>query len=314
MGGQVEAEIVADTIHGELPPGHDLARVGRLSIPVPDRFELRRVALSHGWSGLDPTAYDATRNILHRTLSLPDAGPLTVAVSQPGGPGSKLALSWGRTKGTSPDRAVARKQIVHMLALDADLAPLHEVAPAWIRAVDGGRLLRSPTVWEDLAKTLATTNCSWAATRGMVRRLVATLGAEGPDGERAFPIPAAVVDAGEDHMRDVIRAGYRARSFVELAAFCDGTEQRWLAGSGLDDETVMKEMLALRGFGRYAVEGMLGLLGRPRGFAVDSWIRAVLGKDEKTIAEEYAKYGVWSGSVLWLDVTRHWFEPAPDTP
>jgi N-glycosylase/DNA lyase len=201
-----------------------------------------------------------------------------------------------------------------MLALDADLAPLHKVAPTWIRDVDGGRLLRSPTVWEDLAKTLATTNCSWAATRGMVRRLVATLGAQGPSGERAFPTPAAVAAAGEDHLRDVIRAGYRARSFIELAEFCDGSEQRWLAGSRLDDETVMTQMLALRGFGRYAVEGMLGLLGRPRGFAVDSWIRAVLGKDEKTIAREYAKYGVWAGSVLWLDVTRHWFDSRSDPP
>jgi hypothetical protein len=38
-----------------------------------------------------------------------------------------------------------------------------------------GRLLVSPTVWEDLAKTLLTTNTTWGATVQMCRRLL-TLG------------------------------------------------------------------------------------------------------------------------------------------
>ena len=34
-------------------------------------------------------------------------------------------------------------------------------------------MLVSPTVWEDLAKTLLTTNTTWAMTKSMVARLAA---------------------------------------------------------------------------------------------------------------------------------------------
>jgi N-glycosylase/DNA lyase len=81
----------------------------------------------------------------------------------------------------------------------------------------------------------------------------------------------------------------------------------------VDDTTVLAEIRQVRGFGPYASEGMLGLLGRPRGFAVDSWVRAKLGKTEKELRVEYARYGEWAGTVLWLDLTRSWFTP-PKTP
>ena len=37
-------------------------------------------------------------------------------------------------------------------------------------------MLRAPALFEDAVKMLLTTNCSWAATRGMVVRLVALAG------------------------------------------------------------------------------------------------------------------------------------------
>ncbi|HVT20933.1 MAG TPA: hypothetical protein VHE57_06065 [Mycobacteriales bacterium] len=310
MGQEAEEDLLARGIIGELPPGSELPRTGRLSIPVPSGLQLDRVVRSHGWCGLAPGAYDEPRRIFHRTLALPDAGPLTVRITQPDGPGTALVVSWGRVAGTRADRAAVRAQVAHMLALDTDLTALHRVAPKWVRDVDGGRLLRSPTVWEDLARMLATTNCSWRLTQLMVARLVATLGAEGPAGERAFPTPAAVVAAGEAHLRDVVRAGYRSRSFIELARFCTGVEERWLYGpaDGEPDHAVVEEEIrALRGFGPYAAEGMLGLLGRPRGFAVDSWVRAKLGRSEPELREEYARFGEWAGTMLWLDLTRSWF-------
>ncbi|MEZ4614458.1 MAG: hypothetical protein R2867_02935 [Caldilineaceae bacterium] len=43
-----------------------------------------------------------------------------------------------------------------------------------------GRLLRSPTLWEDVVKTIATTNVTWRNTVSMIHRLVDTLGAPFP--------------------------------------------------------------------------------------------------------------------------------------
>lgn len=290
---------------------------------LPTVFSLRRTAMSHGWCALAPTAYDATRDVLHRTLELPDAGPLTVSVRQT--PGGRLEASWGRMHGSCDDRIAIRAALRRMLTLDDDLTDLYAACAAdptlsWIGERGVGRLLRSPTVFEDLAKTLATTNCSWALTKSMCRRLVDTLGAVGPTGERAFPTPAVIAAAGEQHLRTEIRAGYRARAFVELAERVESGEldvEAWLASAPdpLPDEEVMRALLSLRGFGPYAAQGMLGLLGRPRGLALDSWVRAklprLLGVPSMTdadIATRYSAYGRWGGSVLWLELTRDWFD------
>ena len=82
----------------------------------------------------------------------------------------------------------------------------------------------------------------------------------------------------------------------------------------MPDAEVLRELLALRGFGPYAAEGMLGLLGWPRGLAIDSWVRAklprLLGAESLTdaeIAARYAPLGRWAGTGLWLELTRDWF-------
>lgn len=323
MGAEAEAALREPGVQGEVPPGADLPRAARMSLgPVPPGFDLARVVMSHGWCQLAPTAFDEPRRVLHRTLALPDAGPLTVSVRERAG---RLEASWGRVKGSCDDRVAIKAQLRRMLSLDTDLTDLYAACAnvpslRWVPASGLGRLLRSPTVFEDLAKTLATTNCSWALTKLMCRRLVDSLGAQGPEGERAFPAPAAMVAAGEAHFADVVRAGYRARAFVELAARYESLGvERWEDPAVGDDE-VLREVKALRGFGPYAAEGMLGLLGRPKGLAIDSWVRAklprLLGRDAMTdaeIAAHYAPLGRWAGMGLWLELTRDWFgiESAP---
>ncbi|HEV7210047.1 MAG TPA: hypothetical protein VGN54_15070 [Mycobacteriales bacterium] len=315
MGEQVEAELGTDGFVGRPPAGWDLPRAGQTRLgPVPTEWSLDRVVRSHGWCDLPPNAYDARRQRFYRTLALPDAGPLTVTVTARG------VVSWGRTAGSRADRLAIRGQLRQMLCVDDDVRELYAACRrvgwlGWVPAAGGGRLLRSPTVWEDLVRMLATTNCSWSLTRAMLTRLVDTLGACGPGGERAFPTQAAVIAAGEAHLRNVVRAGYRSASFLALAQTSEPYES-WLEPT-VPDELVHAGLLGLRGFGPYAAEGMLGLLGRPRGLAIDSWVRAklprVLGVSTLTdeqIVERYAPLGRWSGWGLWLEMTRDWFEPA----
>lgn len=313
MGAEAESALRERGVQGEVPPGAGLPRRGRMSLgPLPGHFDLERAVMSHGWCQLAPTAYDERTRTLHRTLLLPDAGPLTVSVRERG---DRLEASWGRTKGSCDDRVEVKRALRRMLALDDDLTGLYDACArhpdlAWVPGSGMGRLLRSPDLFEDLAKTLATTNCSWSLTRLMVRRMVDSLGEEGPEGERAFPTRVAVARAGEEHFANVVRAGYRARAFVALAT----TSLDGIDDPASSEEDVLKRLLALRGFGPYAAEGMLGLLGRPRGLAIDSWVRAklprLLGRDAMTdaeIAERFAPLGRWAGAGLWLELTRDWF-------
>lgn len=316
MGEQAEVEVTARGMLGVPPPGCELPRTGRLRLgPTPAGWTLDRVARSHGWSGLPPDAYDEDRQRFHRTLALADAdaGPLTVTVDAGG------TVSWGRTTVTRAGQAAIRSQLRRMLCVEDDVSELHAACAqvpwlAWVPAAGGGRLLRSPTVWEDLARMLATTNCSWALTRAMLTRLVDTLGAVGPAGERAFPTRQAVSAAGVGHLREVVRAGYRADSFVALAE-TDLPIESWY-GSDLPDEELAAEITSLRGFGPYAAEGLLGVLGRPRGLAIDSWVRAklprLLGRpmSDAEIRARYEPLGRWAGWGLWLELTRDWYDPA----
>ena len=288
-----------------------------LHIPTPEAFDFDRVVRSHGWYALPPTAY--ADGVLTRTLLLPDAHARTVRVTYMG---TNMAVRVDGEKLNPVDRAAVRRDLMHMLALDADLSELHAACAGvphltWVPATGAGRLFRSPTVWEDLVKTLCTTNCSWAATRGMVGRLVETLGEPAPDGAHAFPTAGAVARSGVPHLKDVVRMGYRAPALIELAESIEsGTldTDHWF-DPAVPDEQVHAELLALRGFGPYAAEGMLGLLGRPRGLALDSWIRANLPRligrrsmTDKQIAARYRKLGRWAGTGLWLEVTQRWFD------
>ena len=84
-------------------------------------------------------------------------------------------------------------------------------------------MIRSQTVFEEVVKTVCTTNCSWNLTERMVGGLVGHLGepAAGspPDGSRgrAFPTPEAMAEPDETFYREVVRAGYRAPYFMALA-------------------------------------------------------------------------------------------------
>ena len=60
-----------------------------------------------------------------------------------------------------------------------------------------GRMIRSPTVFEEVVKTICTTNCTWSATIRMVSALVEHLGEPAPGATdrplgHAFPTPEAM--------------------------------------------------------------------------------------------------------------------------
>ncbi|HEX2907254.1 MAG TPA: hypothetical protein VHO69_10370, partial [Phototrophicaceae bacterium] len=146
----------------------------------------------------------------------------------------------------------------------------------WIEMVKAGRMLSSPTVWEDLAKTLLTTNTTWNMTRQMCQRLAA-LGTPYPGGGHAFPAPETIAAMNADEL-------YR-------------------------------QIKALKGFGDYAAGSMLKLLGHFDRLATDTACRAVYkdginggvaAANDKEIAAYYAPFGRWQGLIQWMDVMEDW--------
>jgi N-glycosylase/DNA lyase len=179
-------------------------------------------------------------------------------------------------------------------------------------------MLRSPTVFEDVVKTICTTNCAWSATVRMVSALVSELGIEAPDGRRTFPAPEAMAEAGERFYKDVVRAGYRGPYLRTLAA--DVAEGKLdledLNDPELPDDEVAARLLALPGCGPYATAHMMMLLGRYSRLILDSWTRPKYAKlnrrkaSDKTIERRFRRYGDYAGLAFWLYLTRDWVEEA----
>ena len=90
-----------------------------------------------------------------------------------------------------------------MFRLDDDLSPFYasiagDALLGWA-AHGAGRILASPTVFEDVVKTICTTNCAWSATVRMTRAL-------GELGDGAFPNAERLAAAPESWFRDEARA------------------------------------------------------------------------------------------------------------
>jgi N-glycosylase/DNA lyase len=206
-----------------------------------------------------------------------------------------------------------------MFRLDDDLSPFYAVAAgnedlAWA-AAGAGRMLRSPTVFEDVVKTVCTTNCSWALTTKMTTALVEHLGDPAPDGRRAFPSVEAMANADESFYREVARSGYRAPYLRALAGSVASGEVdlEALADPALPDDVVAAQLLALPGIGPYgAAHVMLTSLGRYSRLVLDSWTRPTYAKlagrkaKDSTIERRFRRYGEWAGLAFWLYLTRNW--------
>ena len=210
-----------------------------------------------------------------------------------------------------------------MLRLDANLSGLYEAARedpelSWV-AAGAGRMLRSPTVFEDVVKTICTTNCAWSATVRMVTALVEELGARAPDGRRAFPTARAMAGVDEAFYKDVVRAGYRGPYLRSLATdvASGGLDLEALADPELPDEEVAARLLALPGCGPYATAHMMMLLGRYSHLILDSWTRPTYARlhgrkaSDKTIERRFRRYGDYAGLAFWLFLTRDWVEERP---
>jgi N-glycosylase/DNA lyase len=282
-------------------------------LPVPDDFGFLPTVYSHGWYALPPFA--VTGHQLQRVLVLPGnrAVRCTISAHRNG-----LRIVAGIRDVTASDRRSITTQVRQCLRLDEDFTTFHSEARRhrrfrWIAGAKAGRLLRSPTVFEDIVKTICTTNCTWSLTTLMVRNLVGLLGPRGGDGATGFPNAEAIAGSSERFLRSEVKAGYRSPYILE---FAERVASRKLDPESLRSpdfaESLYESLRSIKGMGPYASESMLRLLGRYEHLALDSWVRSRYyslhhaGRKvrDATIERSYAPFGEWKGLFFWLEMTR----------
>jgi 3-methyladenine DNA glycosylase/8-oxoguanine DNA glycosylase len=217
------------------------------------------------------------------------------------------------------ERQNIRGAVTHMFRLDEDLSDFYalcaERGGRWSAVTEGrGRLLRSPTVFEDVVKTICTTNIQWSGTKRMVRELVDAFGAPYPGDatHRAFPFPEALAATSRDAFTEAVNLGYRAPYVHELAQRVARGDLDLEALSGADQSTaeLKRTLLSIKGVGHYAAATLLMLLGRYDELAVDSVFRQFVSAryfDGETPSDADAKavyddWGQWKYLAYWFDL------------
>jgi len=279
------------------------------NLSVPKTFSFKRTVLSHGWCALPPFSFDKKNWTLTRVL-LVSGEPRKVSIRE----GIQTISVRTNESVSEQDKAQMTRDVRHMLRLDDDLDPFYRLASQspefeWIKDEGAGRLLRSPSVFEDLFKMMCTTNCSWSLTERMIDGIMKL----GP----AFPSAQQIA---EQPLRFFTRisAGYRAPFLKALAAQIAAGKinpEAWLHWKRTAAE-LKKEMKQIKGVGDYVAENMLKLVGNYDGLALDSWIRKKFrtqygngrSVSDQTIERRYKKFGSWKGLALWCDMTRDWLE------
>ncbi len=292
-----------------------------LFIKTPENFRFAPTIISHGWSQLLPFQVDSEKGQLRYVFDNEFLKKPVAAVISEGAGELKIDIADAEISKNAAQKIVS--DVRHILRIDEDLSEFYKLSDgeknlSWIRSEYAGRLLRSPTVFEDLVKTICTTNCSWSLTKKMTANLVENLGRRTADGNYAFPSAAAMANAAPDFYSDVMRAGYRAPYFRELAETVAAGKlnpESWLV-SELPTDELKKEMKKVKGVGDYAAENLLKLVGRYDGLALDSWLRAQFYKKhnnekicaDKEIRNYYEKFGSWRGLIIWCDMTERWLK------
>ncbi len=286
------------------------------TFPTPPDFKFWPTVASHGWCVLPPFSEDPDNRALERVQQLSDGRIVRLRIAE--GTGALHITVEGLNTLTSNQQHEIAEVVSRCLQLESDLGSLYAVLRDypqyhWIEQVGAGRMLASPTIFEDLAKTLMTTNTTWNMTKQMVRR-VADLGDVSPDGLRAFPTPQQIASMSLDDLSEQVRAGYRNAYLHKLATAI--AEERldvesW-RDTGLTSDELYKRLTSLKGFGPYAAGSMLKLLGHYDRLATDTECRAVyktrynngVAATDNEIAAYYQPFGAWRGLVQWMDVMK----------
>ncbi len=266
-----------------------------MRITPPADYLLRRDVCSYGYFLLAPNYWDVKAETLSRPLRT-SGGVYQTVISQPGGAGEPLAVKIAPTPAAA-DKKEIRAQLTRMLRLDESaehIAEFHALDRRFKKS-GRGRLFRSPTLFEDVIKTVTSCNVTWPSTVQMNHRLCDVLGDRAEkDWPAAFPVIDRVARAKPATLRARCRVGYRDARIVELAKLFraspakGGLDQARLEDATTPDDEVYDTLLDLPGIGPYAAANIMQLLGRYARLPLDTESvrhgRTVLGM-EGTSAE-----------------------------
>jgi 3-methyladenine DNA glycosylase/8-oxoguanine DNA glycosylase len=284
-----------------------------LNIHAKPPFSLSSVINSHGWMRLEPFQTSQGDSILFYTYLTRNSQVVRLVIKQStDGVAVELVGDIERSQIEEITSAVT-----WMLALDEDFTEFYALASqeTKLQQVEKnaqGRLLRSPTLFEDMIKTILTTNTSWSGTIRMTAALVEQFGdpMPGSNNKYAFPTPERIARSDEQTLRQVTRLGYRAPYILQLAQeVSSGSLDLESYKSGeMEADQVHSQLLSVKGIGNYAAANLMMLLGYYDYLTIDSWAIKMVSREffngdpisPQDVKDVFERWGKWKGLVYWL--------------
>jgi len=302
----------------------------KFTLPAHQPFNFLSVVNSHGWRQLAPFSYDEPTSTLCYILRLSNGRVIELNLRE--GPDGVAVET---EKLDKMERREAADRVTWMFGLDMDFARFYAAARGEPKLVHAkkralGRVLRSPTLFEDVIKTILTTNTLWGATRNMTLKLVNEFGSSlsgglsnpessprgvsKPEVEasviKSFPTPEAIAASSPDVLKEKIRVGYRAPAIHELAVrVASGRfDLESLKTSELPTLELRKELLTINGVGPYAAANLLLIMGRTDFIPIDSWALKLVSHEwykgkpvtSKEVEKHFEKWGEFKGLAFWF--------------
>ncbi|MCA9300673.1 MAG: hypothetical protein KDA28_16505, partial [Phycisphaerales bacterium] len=168
----------------------------------------------------------------------------------------------------------------------------------------------SPTLFEDVIKTVTSCNVQWPSTKQMNARLCEVVGGG------AFPSAAKLARVRPNTLRARCRVGYRDQRMIDLARIFRDGEMEEADLQVLDDDALRATLITLPGIGPYAANNIMQLLGRYGFIPFDSEAlrhakeaHGMTGSDatiRRDFEAHYARYGEHRFRSYWFELwTRY---------
>ena len=284
----------------------------KFNMPARKPFNFLSVVNSHGWRQLAPFSYDGNTNMLSYVLRLSNGRVVELKLRD-----ATDGITVETQKLNKSERKEVIDKVTWMCGLDMDFALFYtasrgEPKLARVKKRALGRVLRSSTIFEDVVKTILTTNTLWAATKNMTLKLVNEFGdpLEKDTSRKDFPTPESIASSTPEFIREKIRVGYRAPAIYELAfRVASGKyDLESLKTVNLATLELRKELLTINGVGPYAAANLLMILGRHDFIPIDSYAVKMVSHEwyggepvtAKEIEKRFEQWGEFKGLAFWF--------------
>lgn len=276
---------------------------------VPRDFGFSPVVHSHGWFQCPPFRWNPAERELERVVRGARGAPLLVRIREPRR--GELEIETPARASGPHQRAHVERLVTRMLDLDLPLRGFHRLCArhpmlGHLPRIGAGRMLRNPSVWEDLVKGICGTNVAWPQAVKMTAR-IAEMGSRLSAGSHAWPTPEEVLGIGKRRLEERARVGYRADAIIELARRVDrGELDLSPAERGeLDADELRALFLSVRGIGPATTNYLLLVHGHSHSLSIDSAVYAFTARryfdgrrpTAREIERLYHPFGEWKARI-----------------